>query len=157
MVIKVRSWAILKVPRLMAVEALSKVTLPVPVVVKLTAPVIVVELRTISFDPALKLAAPLIVRFPLSVIAPAAVMSKFPVTVDAPRSRAPELTTVTLAPVTSRVPILFEVLVNVTSCPLADIFNVPETFSAPVWVIAPPAIKVKSPDNVMASSSKLPI
>ena len=101
----------------------------------------------------IKLAAPVTVRVPLSVIWPPAVTLSAAVTVEAPRMIALVSANVTFAPVTSTAPVKSCVVRSrITSCPAAEIVVVPSTSRAPLSVTAPPAVTFRFPLTALAPS-----
>ena len=122
------------------------------------APKLFAALSTEMLAPAafaVKVAAPVIASAPVLVISPAvAVASKVPDTVDVPKIKPETSTIVTLAPVVETAPVkLFVAKSRSTSKPAADAKVVPPIMSAPLFVIAPPAVTERLPVKVEAPIS----
>ena len=97
--------------------------------------------------PAASVVMPATTIFPLSVIAPAVVTFRFPLTFDVPRSSALASRSVTLLPLfTATVLKLFPAESRVMSLPApAASVVVPVTTTLPLSVMAPPAVTLRVP------------
>ena len=145
------------VPRFTAVVPLSNVTSPVPVVVKLTAPVnafvVVFKVMDLFATSVMKLDVPPTVITPLSVITSPDVTAKFCPTDTVPRFTA----VVPLSNVTSPVPVVVKLTapVNALVSRVIELFptsvvkeDVPLTVNAALSVIAAPDVATRLPFTV---------
>ena len=126
---------------------LVKLTLFVPLLLKLTAPVSTLFcVKVIGLAPAVKLDVPGTVKDPVCVIAPVAVTVKFWPTLEAANTVAMLLVKLTLfVPVllTVTAPVKALLCVRVIAFAPALKLEVPETVSTPVCVMAPEDITIK--------------
>ena len=109
--------------------------------------------------PAVRLVVPVIANAPLSVIAPAAVTTRSPLIVDAPKPIAPMSLRVTLSALTivTSPPKLFALSSVMSLAAPAVRLVVPVIANAPLSVIAPVAVTTRSPLMVDAPKPIAPV
>ena len=103
---------------------------------------------------AVTVSRPVTFQVPLSVTAPPDVTVKPPVAVVAPRSVAPASRTVTLVPVSTRVPNVEPAWSSVMALAPAAIVVVPVIARLPLSVTAPVVVRLKVPVTVLAKDGR---
>ena len=119
------------------IAAVKALPLVMPTVLKLLPPFV----RVMSFAPETSVVTPVTLSTPLCVKAPLVVTLSIPLTIEAPRFRALASVRTTLLPLV--IPTVLKLLlplVSVMSFAPAARVVVPATVTAPVCVIAPPAV-----------------